>query len=609
LKSKSVFRVAIFLIFILTASNFPVPTEAQTNPVTVAPGFQLNLFADPTNIPEFRGSGVPATFIGPAAIAFDKRGRLFVSTLSGKILILLDNNDDGRADEVKTFATGVPTPLGMTFRANGDLFVTSNQLPFLGGLGRITRIRDINGDDIADQQTIILDGLPSTGDHQTDRLRFGPDGLLYFGQGSATDNGVPKPGRPAEQALNATMLRINVDEPNPTPEVFATGLRNPFGMAFHPVNGELFSTDGGSGEICQFAPCPEDVSPLEEVNWIVQGGNYGFPSCEGTPDSREGCAGVRVPIQQFSPHLTPTSLAFYTGPQAGEFTNHLLVTVFKRYRGEGGNLQKLILEGDKTTGFRVTGRQEIAEFGLIDPGDGPIDTAIDPISGDIYVARTDTVPHADQNEHHHFIYRIHRQGSDALPFIGVTSPSFVLKGSGPLALNLVGRHLKPGAVVLADGAALTTRPGASLFDLIADLPASLLANPRTIMIQVRNPDGSLSNQQAFAVTVDDMPPPPPDRPQITSSFVYFKNRGRVINPLVTAQKAKKYGLVVSGTNFGTGAQLLVNGTALEIVSSSATELEGKFTNPMLRQPGVLNIQVRTSDNKTSNIVTINIAAQ
>jgi glucose/arabinose dehydrogenase len=610
LKSKSVFSVAIFCLFIITASNFPIPTEAQTNPVTVATGFQLNLFADPTNIPEFRGSGVPATFIGPSALAFDKRGRLFVSTLSGKILILLDNNDDGRADEVKTFATGVPTPLGMTFRANGDLFVTSNQLPFLGGLGRITRIRDINGDDIADEQTIILDGLPSTGDHQTDRVRFGPDGLLYFGQGSATDNGVPKPGRPAEQPLNATMLRINVDVPNPTPEVFATGLRNPFGMAFHPVNGELFSTDGGSGEICQFGNCGEDLSPLEEVNWIVQGGNYGFPSCEGTPDSREGCAGVRVPIQQFSPHLTPTSLAFYTGPQAGEFTNHLLVTVFKRYRGEGGNLQKLIIEGDKTTGFRVTGRQEIAEFGLIDPGDGPVDTAIDPISGDIYVARTDTVPHADQNEHHHFIYRIHRQGSDALPFIGVTSPSFILKGSGPLALNLVGRHLKPGAVVLADGAALTTRQGASLFDLIADLPASLLSNPRTIMIQVRNPDGSLSNQQAFAVTVDDMPPPPPDRdPQISNSFVYFKNRGRVINPLVTAQKGKKYGLVVSGSNFGTGAQLLVNGTALEIVSSSASELEGKFTNPMLRQPGVLNIQVRTSDNKTSNIVTIPIAAQ
>jgi glucose/arabinose dehydrogenase len=608
LKSKSVISVVLFFILLLIAINFPIQTAAQTRPVSVAEGFQMNLFADPANVADFVGNGIAATFIGPSAIAFDRKGRLFVSTLTGKILILLDNDDDGRADQVKTFASGIATPLGMTFRANGDLYITSNQLPFLGGTGRIMRLRDTNGDDVADEQTVILDGLPSTGDHQTDRLKFGPDGLLYFGQGSATDDGIAKPGRPADQPLNATILRINVDQANPTPEVIATGLRNPFGMVFHPANGELFSTDGGSGEICQSANCGEDLSPLEEVNWIVQGGNYGFPSCEGTPDSRAGCAGVRVPIQQFSPHLTPTSLAFYTGPQAGDFTNHLLVTVFKRYRGEGGNLQKLILEGDKNSGFRITGRQEIVEFGLIDPGDGPIDTAIDPISGDIYVARTDTVPHANLAEHHHFIYRIHRQGSDALPFIGATSPAFIKAGSGSLSLNLVGRHLKPGAVVLADGVALATRQGASLYDLIADLPASSTSSVRTISIQVRNPDGSLSNPQSFVVTEGDTPPPD-KTPQITASFVYFKNRARLITPVVVAQKGKKYGLVVTGTNFGTGAQLLVNGTALELISSSATELEGRFTNPMLRQPGVLSVQVRTSDNKTSNTVNINIVAQ
>jgi hypothetical protein len=508
---------------------------------------------------------------------------------------------------VKTFATGISIPLGLTFRANGDLYVTSN---LLGGQGRIVRLRDTNGDDVADEQTILVDGLPSTGDHQTDRLRFGPDGLLYFGQGSATDNGAPKPGRPAEQPLNATMLRINVDLPNPTPEVFATGLRNPFGMAFHPVNGELFSTDGGSGEVCQTGNCGEDLSPPEEVNWVVQGGNYGFPLCEGTPDTRESCAGVRAPIQQFTRHLTPTSLAFYTGPQAGEYTNYLLVTLYKRLFSQGGDLRRLKLEGDKTTGFRVTENEFIAEFGLIDPFDGPVETQIDPISGDIYVARFDPVNHRDPTEHHHFIYRIHRQGSDALPFIGATNPATAKIGSGGVALNLIGRHLKPGAVVLADGLQLPTRQGASLFDLIADLPASSTSSVRTINIQVRNPDGGLSNQQSFVVTIDDLPPPPPDKtPQISSSFVYFKNRARVVNPVVVVSKGKKYGLVVTGTNFGAGAQLLVNGAPLEILSSSSTELQGKFTNPSLRQPGVLNIQVRNTDNKVSNTVTITVAAQ
>lgn len=596
------------LWFFITAINFPLSTAAQTRPVAVAPGFELNLFADPTNVSEFRGSGVPATYIGPSALAFDKRGRLFVATLAGKILILLDNNDDGRAEEVKTFASGIPTPLGMTFRSNGDLFITSNQLPFLGGLGRIIRLRDTNGDDVADEQTIIFDGLPSDGEHQTDRLRFGPDGLLYIGQGSSTDNGTAKPGRPEERPLNGTMLRINVDAQNPTPEVFATGLRNPFGMAFQPMNGELFSTDGGSGEVCQLGDCGEDTSPPEEIDWIVQGGNYGFPACEGTPDARPGCVGVRAPITQFTRHLTPTSLAFYTGPQANEYSNQLLVTLFKRLFGEGGNLQRLVLEGDKNTGFRVVGRFEIVEFGLIDPGDGPVDTAIDPISGDIYVARTDTVPHRDPNEHHHFIYRIHRQGSDALPFIGALNPALVKAGSGGLTITLVGRHLKSGAIVLVDNVPVTTRPGASLFDISADLPAGATATARTLTIQVQNPDGKLSNSQTITVTNND-PPPMDKQPQITSSFVYFKNPGRVVNPVVVAAKGKKYGLVIRGANFDAGAQLLVNGAALDLISASTTELVARLTNGLLAQPGVWTIQVRNSDNKISNTVTITVLAQ
>lgn len=603
LKSKFFLAITLCCIFIIATCSFPIHTEAQIRPVTLAQGFEYNLFADPTNIPEFAASA----YSGPTAMAFDARGRLFVGTYSGKIFILLDTNDDGRCDQIKTFATNISIPLGLTFRANGDLYVSSNVLL---GVGRIMRLRDTNGDDVADEQTIILDGLPSEGDHQTDRLRFGPDGLLYIGQGSATDNGTAGPGRPVERPLNATMLRIDVDTPNPNPEVFATGLRNPFGMAFHPVNGELFATDGGSGEVCQGGPnCGEDISPPEEVNWIVQGGNYGFPLCEGTPDARGGCAGVRAPITQFTRHLTPTSLAFYTGPQANEYTNQLLVTLFKRLGAQGGNLQRLVLEGDKNTGFRVVGTFEIAEFGLIDPYDGPVETQIDPISGDIYVARFDPVRHFDENEHHHFIYRIHRQGSDALPFIGAPTPRGIKAGSGGLTINLVGRHLKTGAVVLADGVTVPTRQGTSLFDLLADLPASATATVRTINIQVRNPDGTLSNPQSFAVTTNDPPPPQVQPPQITATFVYFKNRGRVIAPVVVAPKGKKYGLVVNGTNFDAGAQLLLNGTALELISATGTELVGRLTNGLLSQPGVWNIQVRNSDNKVSNAVIIPVQAQ
>jgi hypothetical protein len=591
--------IIVTLLFAFT--NLSISSIAQTDPVTIAPGFEFNIFADPTRVPEFAASA----FSGPVSLAFDSRGRLFVGTYSGRIQILTDSDEDGRVDQIKTFATGLVQPLGLEFRANGDLYLTSN---ILNGAGRIIRLRDNNGDDVADETTIIVDGLPSEGDHQTDRLKFGPDGLLYFGQGSSTDAGTPAPGRPPERLYNASILRIDVD--NPTINVVATGLRNPFGMAFHPVSGQLFTTDGGSGEIGQLP----DISPLEEINWIVSGGHYGFPGCEGPPVANvPACVGVRGPIATFAPHLTPTSIAFYTGPQAGESVNQMLVTLFKHLPGQGGDLQRFIISGDASTGFQTTKVDpSIIEFGLIDPNDGPVDTAIDPISGDIYVARFDPVTHRDLSEHHHFIYRIHRAGSDLLPFIGPALPSAIKAGSAATSISFVTRHLKTGAVVfdVTDNLALATRQGSSRFDLMADIPANLLASERTITLEVRNPDSTHSNQKTLSITKGDPnpPPPPPDKtPQLTSMFVYKKKRANVWDQIFVGLNVKKFRLVVNGTDFDSGAQLLVNNTALELESSSASELVGRLINSLAQAPGELNVQVRNSNGKTSNALKLTVS--
>ena len=597
--------IAIILLAFMLISFAP-RTNAQLRQVIIAPGFQFNVFADTSNVPEFALSA----FAGPTAMAFDSRGRLFVATLSGKILILLDNNDDGRLDQIKTYASGITQPLGIEFLADGDLFATSNRF---GGAGRIMRLRDRDGDDVAEEITTIIDGLPSEGDHQTDRLKFGPDGLLYFGQGSSTDNGVPKDGRPPERQFNATILRTRID--NPVVEQYASGLRNPFGMAFHPENGELFSTDGGSGEICQLGDCGGvDLAPPEEINWVVASANYGFPQCEGTPTfENPGCQGVRAPITQFPQHLTPTSIAFYTGPQAGEFKNQMLVTLFKNLANAqdfGGDLRRLKVEGSAATGFQVTDNQFIAQFDPIDPFDGPVETAVDPISGDIYVARLDTVTHRDTSEHHHFIYRIHREGSDLLPFIGPVQPSAFKAGAGNVTIKLIGRHITANAVpiVFADGAPLATRLGANPFEIIADVPSFLTASERTITIEVRTLSGGRSNPQTLSITKNDPDPDPVKSPQITSMFVFKKKRTKVINPVIVVSNAKKFRLVVTGTDFDTGAQLFVNGVALSLDSASATELVGRFPKTMLSSPGELNVQVRNSTGKTSAIMKIIIVS-
>ena len=612
LKSRSfgVFCVAILLTALLASSSFPIRSAAQTFKPFTAPDFEMKVgkgplyepaFAGPSTVPEFAADA----FTGPVSMTFDSRGRLFVGTAS-KILILLDNDEDGAVDQVKTFATGVQLPLGLAFRADGDLFLSSN---FVFGVGRIMRLRDQDGDDVAEEQTIILDGLPSEGDHQTNKLKFGPDGLLYFGQGSSTDNGIPKQGRPPERPFNATIMRMDVD--NPQASIFAGGLRNPFGMAFHPENGELFTTDGGSGELCQFLPCPQDTSPPEEVNWVVQNGHYGFPNCEGTPDNdNPACAGVRAPTVQFPRHPTPTSVTFYTGPQAGESKNQMMVTLFKRISGVGGSLTRFTLTGNATTGFQaIEVLPPIADFGLIDPGDGPVDTAIDPITGDIYVARFDPVHHMDGNEHHHYIYRIHRVGSDALTFIGPVKPGAVGAGSQGVTISLFGRRVKPGAIVfdVTDGLALATRAGTRPFELVADLPASVLSAERTIALEVRNPDGSQSNQQTFSVTTGDPDPPPQVSPQLTSLFVYKKKRKKVVNPLRVGVTVKKLRLVVSGIDFDEGAQLLVNDVALQLDSSTATELVGRINNQMVVTAGELNVVVKNSTGKVSNPLKLMVA--
>jgi len=71
--------------------------------------------------------------------------------------------------------------------------------------------------------------------------------------------------------------------------------------------------------------------------------------------------------------------------------------------------------------------------------------------------------------------------------------------------------------------------------------------------------------------------------------------------------AKKFRLVVSGTDFDAGAQLLVNNTSLELESSSTTELVGKLVNSLVQAPGELTVQVRNSTGKISNMLKLTVS--
>src|SRR4029078_320919 len=87
-------RSTVFLISVVAACAvfliavcLPFRTAAQTLPVIIAPGFEFNVFADATRVPDFTLASDPTfAYGGPVSMAFDARGRLFVGTYaSGKI--------------------------------------------------------------------------------------------------------------------------------------------------------------------------------------------------------------------------------------------------------------------------------------------------------------------------------------------------------------------------------------------------------------------------------------------------------------------------------------------------------------------------------------------
>jgi putative heme-binding domain-containing protein len=142
----------------------------------IADGFQVNLFASETN-------GV----VKPIQIRFDARGRLWVigSTVypqiepgqkpDDKVLVLEDNDRDGRADKTTVFADGLMIPTGLEVIENGC---------YLGHGTELLRLRDTNGDGKADERRVVLRGFGTGDNHQNlNSFMWGPGGELFFCQG------------------------------------------------------------------------------------------------------------------------------------------------------------------------------------------------------------------------------------------------------------------------------------------------------------------------------------------------------------------------------------------------------------------------------------------
>ena len=273
-----------------SAGNAPDEVERPQGFLpTVPPGFRVNVYAE--------------SFKTPRWLIVAPNGDLFVAESgAGRIEVLRDPKQTGGAQERETFASGLRYPFGIVFH---DDYV------YIGNTNEIVRYKyDPKTSKRLGEAEHLLD-VPAGG-HSTRSLAITSDGknlLIAVGSASNIDTGEPP--------VRAAITVCDLDGKNP--RLFATGLRNPVGLAVNPTTGQAWTSVNERDEL-------GDDLPPDYFTSVQEGGFYGWPySYIGSNvDSRvkqekpELVARAIIPDVLLGAHVAPLQFAFYTGKQFPE---------------------------------------------------------------------------------------------------------------------------------------------------------------------------------------------------------------------------------------------------------------------------------------------------
>lgn len=165
--------------------------------------------------------------------------------------------------------------------------------------------------------TTWLDMADQFGNHNGGALAFGPDGSLYIGTGDGGGAGDPLDSGRDLETLLAKVLRIDVDHDVPgdidpryvvpadnpfvdrsdaRPEIWLTGLRNPWRIRFDRSTGDLWIGDVGQGRREEIDVARAGIGGLD-YGWNVMEGSVCFRNADCLTD------GLTLPVAEYD-HAT-----------------------------------------------------------------------------------------------------------------------------------------------------------------------------------------------------------------------------------------------------------------------------------------------------------------
>jgi glucose/arabinose dehydrogenase len=255
-------------------------------PFRLPPGFSVNLFADDLERPRW--------------MAVAGNGDVLVSVPSDDAIVLLrDADGDGVAELQEEFIDGMTRPHGMAIH-EGHLYIADTEgvwrLPYTPG--------DLEARE--DPVRITADGaLGSDDGHWSRNIAFAPDGSRFFVTVGSMGNVAVEP------SPHATVQSFAADGSDQ--KDFATGLRNPVGIAFHPGTDDLYVT------VNERDGLGDDLVP-DYFTRIQRGDFFGWPYAyigDNPQPNLEGPLGLikstKIPDVLFRAHSASLGLAFYEG--------------------------------------------------------------------------------------------------------------------------------------------------------------------------------------------------------------------------------------------------------------------------------------------------------